>query len=261
MTTVRIALERCVLTILLLGLALPANASPQEEEQGWRARIAPYFWLTSVSGDLTLVGQDVPADTPLGDVLEALDASIMSHFEVSNGNWGVFLGQVYARMSTGFETGGPIKVSVDASLVLRVIESGGVVRLLDSRSKWSPDVSAIVGIRYWSQEFELQRGDRTPTRLGVDWLDPFLGVRASFHPSNRVEFDFRGDVGGFGISNDTSDISWNLWFNAAYHVSSTVSFWAGYRALYADFTEGENIGRYTYDATLHGPTLGIGFTF
>jgi hypothetical protein len=69
-------------------------------------------------------------------------------------------------------------------------------------------------------------------------------------------FGLRGDIGGFGIGN-ASDLALNgnAFFN--WQITQPLSMQFGYRALYIKYNEGEN----EWNATQHGPWLGVGLSF
>ena len=66
----------------------------------------------------------------------------------------------------------------------------------------------------------------------------------------------RGDFGGFGIGN-ASDLALNgsVFFN--WQINEPFSLHVGYRALYMKYNEGEN----EWNATQHGPWVGLGLVF
>ena len=63
-----------------------------------------------------------------------------------------------------------------------------------------------------------------------------------------------GIIGGFGAS---SDFMWDLFGGVNYEVNDWFSLNAGYRGSGVDY---EN-GGFVYDTVMHGPTLGLVFTF
>lgn len=63
-------------------------------------------------------------------------------------------------------------------------------------------------------------------------------------------------MGGFGIGN-ASDLALNGNIFVNWQINELFSLSGGYRALYMKYNSGDN----EYNATQHGPWLGIGFTF
>lgn len=62
--------------------------------------------------------------------------------------------------------------------------------------------------------------------------------------------NINGDTGGFGVS---SDFTWQGLALIDFQPWRNVAIVAGYRAIYSDYS---NDG-FTYDATVHGPVVGI----
>ncbi len=60
----------------------------------------------------------------------------------------------------------------------------------------------------------------------------------------------RGDIGGFGAG---SDFTWQALGLIDWQPFKYVSFIAGYRGLYQDYKD----DNFKYDATTHGPLLGV----
>ena len=66
----------------------------------------------------------------------------------------------------------------------------------------------------------------------------------------------RADVGGFGISG-CSQFTWNVEAAAEYQCSDRASVFAGYRALYIDYANGD----FGYNMRLDGPVAGFVLKF
>lgn len=48
------------------------------DPNGWEFTVAPYVWLTAVSGDITVKGANAPIDASIGDVLNDLNLAAMA---------------------------------------------------------------------------------------------------------------------------------------------------------------------------------------
>ena len=85
--------------------------------------------------------------------------------------------------------------------------------------------------------------------------------RAALNPPNPVDKD-QNFVGGFGVG---SDFTWQVvggfnWTRERKFLGMDVSGVIGYRALSVDYTEGGS-SKFAYDNVLHGPLLGLRFSF
>ena len=67
----------------------------------------------------------------------------------------------------------------------------------------------------------------------------------------------RGDVGGFGISSDTSNFSWQAMAMIGYDITRRFSVWGGYRALSIDTEEGSGTKKNGVNVVLSGVILGL----
>ena len=109
---------------------------------------------------------------------------------------------------------------------------------------------------------ELRR-NRAVARSGtVDWVDPLVGGRVRMEIAPGHELFVRGDVGGFGVG---SQFSWQAVggysFDYAVQNGITYSGLIGYKALYADYAQGQGRRRYEFDMLMHGPVVGISLRF
>ena len=74
------------LLLVLLPVLFGAPAAAQETpEEGWHFVIVPYLWLTSLSGELTVIGAEIPVEAPFEEVIESLDTAFMFHVEAGRG--------------------------------------------------------------------------------------------------------------------------------------------------------------------------------
>jgi hypothetical protein len=103
------------------------------------------------------------------------------------------------------------------------------------------------------------RRNRAVARSGtIDWVDPLVGGRVRMEVAPGHELFVRGDVGGFGVG---SKFSWQAVggysFDYAVKDGITYSGLIGYKALYADYAQGQGRKRYEFDMLQHGPVVGI----
>jgi hypothetical protein len=90
------------------------------------------------------------------------------------------------------------------------------------------------------------------------WYDPILIARLTADIKDKWLFQFRGDVGGFGIG---SDLTWQLQGYAGYRFTKVFQLSAGYRILSTDYSSGEERTQFIFDTNEFGPVIRIGFNF
>lgn len=225
-------------------------------------------------------------DASFADIVKESDTlvALMGDFEARNGPFGLLANVVWSKI--GFERDdvrnrtlapgvtGTLAASLGLNLEMAIVEVGGVYEVVRS-GPLAFDI--LAGARYWHQEAALSlavsaavqvsdlkvAGARAFARSGsVDWLDPIIGARVRYTVQPGHELWVRGDIGGFGGG---SDFSWQAIgayrFELGTYRGITFSGVIGYRALYADNTQGEGRQRYEFDMLQHRPVLGISARF
>lgn len=155
---------------------------------------------------------------------------------------------------------------------------GGCAKDLAPTSTTALDV--IAGARYWNLQADLtldivdeidipafgirREGSRAIADGGtVEWVDPLIGLRLRHEFADGGELFVRADFGGFGAG---SAFSWNAiagysWECECRPFGATMRGVIGYRALYADYSEGSGHHRFEWDMTIFGPIIGTSFVF
>jgi hypothetical protein len=269
----------------LAGSWAYAQSTSAPEEPGksrWKFDIIPYFWMAGLSGDVTVRGVPGHVSESFSDILSDLDFGAQAHIEAHKDRWGLFLDGTYLKLSTSgnatrVTTGAAgelqetTQIQADIGMKEWIVEFGGTY----NAGRWSLGegtsvaLDALGGVRYWYLKTDVDVGIQqtlgdfsrylAPTVSATkDWLDPFVGGRLRFDLPKNFMVVLRGDVGGFDVG---SQISWNLAGYIGYNVSRVVSLWAGYRAMYVDYETGSGFNKFTFDATMYGPVIGMGFLF
>lgn len=228
---------------------------PQEENSGWHFRVAPYLWLTSVSG--TVGAGPLSADANLGasDALSKLTFGFMVLTEIGYDRWSIENDVIYARFQTSKETPGPRFGQLNSTL---------------NQFQWT----SLLGYRVIQTErfsFDLQGGFRMLS-LGLDleltpgllngrfrsfsrtWIDPVIGFRSRAYLSDWLFVIARGDIGGFGAN---SELTWQAFAGAGAQISRWAAFVAGYRAIGYDYDQ----AGFSYEITTYGPVAGFELRF
>lgn len=256
----RVKISSIVLGMLLLSSSL-SIAQEKTTDGDWQFNLAPfYLWAISIDGDLT-VGTDrlpgniaptIPIDVPFDDVFDNLEAAFIVHFEAMHkSNWGVLVDVDYLNISNDFTNS--LGLGLDVDLEVTLAEVAGLYRL----NRDAHTFDALLGLRGYrmNPEVSLLRGP-TLTDQTQDWLDPFVGGRWIWNFAESWSVVARGDIGGFGIG---SDFAWQALGLIEWQPFEYVSFLAGYRALDIDYDDGSGSDYFKFDATIHGPVLGVNF--
>lgn len=267
------------------------ETAPIDSDNSWDLRFTPYAWLPWIKGDVNIKGQQVNVDANIFNIIDDSDSIVpwMSYLEARKGRFSGYLDAIYAKLKF---SGGDVRqtnpipglsVSVGAAAGVKykfgIIEAGAAYEL--SRVPSGNGMTAFdiyAGGRYWYQNMELDlavsgtvttpRGFTrtanlvTSGKVTADWIDPLIGLRMRHSLAPGKEIVVKGDIGGFGAG---SDFSYNLLAAYTWEFSDRWGVtWAGavgYRALYADYSEGAGTNKFTYDLLWHGPTLGLSMRF
>jgi hypothetical protein len=140
-----------------------------------------------------------------------------------------------------------------------IVDAAGFYQL----GKWGQEkpvtLDALAGVRYWhvSDELTLKgpRGIINYNNSDSTYLiDPIIGLRTKIYLTRKLSVSLHGDVGGFGVSDNSSDLTWQALGTLGYDFTRHFSLAVGYRALSTYQPDGKNM-----DLLLHGPFLALDF--
>jgi hypothetical protein len=259
----------CAVGLFLPALLMSSPAFSADEEMGWKHEVVVYGYGTSIEGDVGIRNISVPVDVGFDDILDNLKFGAMGYYEArKDDQWSLIFDVAYLSL---YSKGTPVNnniitVNTKAELSQTVVEAMVAYKVLDHED---PDafyrdvqVDVIGGARY--NQLDLSLGvEAGPLGAGsrskkVDWVDPIIGLRTRFKPSDNVNVSLYGDVGGFGVG---SDLTWQVVARVGYQFDNNLELSAGYRVLYMDYEEGSGADYFSYDATYQGPVIGLGYKF
>jgi hypothetical protein len=252
-----------VALVLLVAAPCFAAADNDNDSAGdnWQFNLAPfYLWGINLEGDLS-IGVDKtpgnipltkPIDIPFEDVFASLEGAFVVHFEAMHkSNFGFLVDVDYLNIGSDFTT--PKGFGLDVDFKVTLAEAAGLYRV----KKNNHNFDAIFGLRGYkiNPSVSLLNGP-TVVDETQDWLDPFVGGRWIWNFAEGWSVAARGDIGGFGIG---SDFAWQAVGLFEWQPFQYVSFLAGYRVLDVDYEDGSGNDYFKFDATVHGPLLGVNF--
>jgi hypothetical protein len=270
---------RCFLTIVIVVLIAALNAptlAAQEKpvESGWEITVAPYMWAISMDGNVTVRGLEAEIDASFNDILDELNFAVMLAYEARKGHWGLWGNTIYSNLGNSDVKGPAGLGEIDPSVTAFWQELGGFYRLgnwdlADSSDKKTPSVTVdtFLGARYTYLDTKIDfEGVFSGFVNNIDedksWLEPLLGIRTIWDLNERWVLTMAGDIGGVAFG---SDFAWSASGLFGYQFSlfgqDNARFFAGYRALSQDYTDGSGNDKFEWDVTLHGPILGLGIRF
>ena len=248
-----------LLLVAFLMVCPSALAEQTSEDKTWQFNLAPfYLWAVTIDGDVTLGTNTVPVTVPFSDIFDNLEGAFIIHFEAMRKNkWGFLVDVNYLDVTNGVTLqpgpGPGVQTNVDFNTTLG--ELSGLYRI--NRDKHNFDL--IAGMRYTKLKNKVTTlAGPVLADASIDWVDPLIGARWLWDFADEWKLIARGDIGGFGIG---SDFAWQGLAAVDWQPFKHVSFIGGYRAIGQDYEEGSGSSLFRFDATIHGPLLGVNFRF
>lgn len=267
-----------VLLVVLVTLSGPVFAQKEFAEEKelrmvrdskWDLFIAPYGWLTGVSGTVVTDGEETVIDVPFEDFLENVNAGLMLYFEARRNKLILAFDGTWANL--GSEVDGRL-FDLDIEIQQRIYgirvgfeayrtQIGDVIEKPLFNYQRIGVVDLFIGGRYFKTESLVTLippvGNEREISVADSRIDPFIGLRIAWDMSYRWAFGFNGDIGGFGIG-DAAQFSWQAEAEFGFRVSRRVTIFGGYRHLEYDTVTGEGTDRNGTDFRQSGPIIGAG---
>jgi hypothetical protein len=225
------------------------------------------MWMSGLDSTMAVKGHTAKASLSFGDIWDNLDTSVMVHLEAQKGNWSIFGDGIWIALS---DTAGGPRGHLDVTMNLdQAIAVGAVAyKFVDARfgqpsSKDANDATRLTVDAYGGARYNDIRGKINPERIGsfrgeLSWVDPLVGVRANVELTPRLTLTTRGDVGGFGGSDDAS---WFFMTGLDWKLTPCVFLGAGYAVLTQRYRDGNDPGDFSIKEKLSGPILTVTFLF
>ncbi|BCP53498.1 hypothetical protein K32_21150 [Kaistia sp. 32K] len=242
---------------IALGYAAPAFAAdivaPEEPVveaapagSGWTFTVAPYVWMSSMSGDVKYGQRQAHFDSDFSKLLSNLDFAAMGTVEAKYDRFSIFSDLLYMKLSAD---GSSPKGRLDVAVGTEILQwTPAVAYSVVQTSRGNLDV--LAGARLWSIEtsFEAQAGDRGLDREHTaTWVDAVVGVKGQYSLTDSVFLSGWAMAGG-----GASDFNWDVLGSIGYKFNDRFSATAGYRAQGIDYEKGS----FVYDQVLQGPVIG-----
>lgn len=231
---------------------LYAFMSAQELRKGKLGIFADVFWAKMRVPVSVAIKGDIPTLPALPNLPLAITATGGATVNIVIAEPGVAY-EIFNRSS-----GGSFKDPA-------VVERSTAVDVLAGARYWylNPDIGLNVTATVSIPALGLSRtaGGRVAGDVTIDWWDPFIGLRVRHQRGPGKELVVRGDIGGFGVG---SDFTWKL--EGLYNFDTKllghdVTAQLGYRALYADYEQGQGRNTLAFDWLWHGPIMGLKMKF
>ena len=242
-------------------LAMETRNSAAPAEDPWQFSVVPLLWLSGVNGNVTVNGRQADVDVGFDKLFQHFNGGFMADFELRKNNFGFYVQPNYMSLAADASTG---PLTGNDNITIWIVEGGGYYQF----AKWGEEkpltLEGVVGVRYWGlqNEFTL-RGSRGIINFSASdstsLVDPLVGLHAQKYLTEKLSVTVRGDVGGFGISNSSSDLSWQAVALLGYDFTRHFALYAGYRALALKEGNGSGANQKGADLVLNGALIGLDF--
>ena len=239
----------------IVALAAGSPAQAQAPASGsWQVTIAPYFLGASMTGTVTVKGQELDVDMSFSDILDHLQFGAMGLVVARKGNWGFGGDAIWMSLGAEGTSPGPLAITGSADVNQGAFSFYGLRRL-------APVADLMFGVRVNTLQADLRFNG--PGQRSADgsktWVDPIVGVQLHT-PENgrRWHAQVYSEVGGFGAG---SDFTWQVFPTFGVNLAKWVSIDFGYRWLGIDYSSGENETLFEWDVLTQGPLIGFAFKF
>lgn len=230
------------------------------DDKKWNFLADAYLMFPYMNGEVSL-GESItyPVDATAGDIFNKLQMGAMLYFEAKTEKWAITSDMVYMNLTQDVS---PTTLIPSGSVGAKqfIWEAAGMYRIF---SYWEIGIGGR--LNYLQTNIDAQRNVILPAgteevkdSYSKTWFDPVIITRFSTDIKDKWLFQFRGDVGGFGIG---SDLTWQLQAYAGYRFTQVFQLSAGYRVLSTDFKSGDDQKEFRFNVKEFGPVLRLGFNF
>ena len=233
------------------------DSQTEVSDNKWGFIIEPYILFPNMAGNIGLRNlPEVDVDANPGDIFSKLSFGGMLYLEAHNDDWAITSDLLYMDLKQDV-TPGTLISSGNINAHQWAWEFAGLYRI-------APFLEAGIGGRLNNIQagLDINRkeigGETIPISADMSetWVDPIILIRLTGDIKNKWQFQFRGDVGGFGIG---SDFAYQAQGMVGYSFIRWFQLTAGYRILGMNYDKGEGENRFRYDMNIFGPMIKLGF--
>jgi hypothetical protein len=240
-------------------IAQAGGGRPDPPADTWQFRLAPYLWTPRTKTALDVRQFSRSITIAVVDVIPQLHFTFAAHAEATWREWTGFLDLFYLSMGQSETLNG---ISVSTNLQQMFFEFGGTYRLgpVSLGRAGRLTLEPLAGGRFIWVDTSLGFPNQKVSN-SASLIDPMIGGRITYHLTDTVALWFRGDVGGFGISDSQTQLTYNLLAGLEWRFSSRASAVAGWRYMDIDLETGSGASTFNADIQMSGPFLAVNAHF
>jgi hypothetical protein len=191
------------------------NAFPNE----WNYSLRPYFFLSGMSGSVTVDPVTIPLNSKFSDLLKNVKLGGFIGVTAIKGQWGV--GGDFQYINLYAKNTGTLETAFDLKNVIGEVD-------VIYRPRMAPTLRFLAGVRVYSLTQTLVINERKIPPSSTTVIDPVIGAHGTWALGNAWDFELRGDIGGFGIS---SEFTYQMMALFHWDINDSLSLPFGYRIL------------------------------
>ncbi len=231
----------------------PAPVAPADS--GWSFELALYAPMMGLDGKTGIAPVYSDIDISFDDILDNLDGSLSGAFEARYDRWTITADLIWIKLSDSSYPTANSYLGLELQQYMGSLTVGYELFNNDCTRLEILGGAALTSLDVDVDLFTPRLPTTTRYASGSEtWIDPVVGLRLRHKLSERWGLFATGVYGGFGVS---SDEYWQAMGGIAYRLTEHSTIALAYRAISVDYQD----GRFLYDATASGPTLGVIFNF
>lgn len=216
-----------------------------------QAIIAPYGWMSGVSGDVGVRDLSADVDVRFVDLLKHLRFAAMGTFEVEYGPWLLVSDNMYLSLAVDHTLSrGRLQPNLDFTFKAFI---GQAFAGYSMEASPTVVVDVLLGGRLWATSSTLNvSGDlRSRERSNsANWVDALGGLRVRWDPRERWQLSIAGDAGAGGSTSTVEGMA-----TVGYGLSRHWQVWGAYRYLYENYQKND----FSFKGHLDGPVIGASY--
>ena len=250
---------RIKLTVLIVLATTCVGSLARAEDTQWQFNISPYIWVPSSDSELGVNGVpfEAESDTDLSNVLDVLDFAMLVNGEARYGKFALLYDVQYIKLSDhDGQTTGPAPRELDTDVTFAAGALALEYRIIE-QPKFALDVFGGARVLYADVGLDVEAGVVLPALAGGQsktWVDPIVGAKCDYQFAERWGLHGYADIGGFGVG---SDLTYQLAATVSFSFNEHVALEGGYCVYDVEFEDGS----FRFETLLHGPIVGLAFSF
>ncbi len=236
-------------------LRLPGTPRAQATASDWQVAIAPYFYMSGLTGTIGARGRTAEVDMDFSDVFEELNLGLMGTVEARKGRFVIVNDLLWIKLGEERDTPGGLFSSAKLGVNMFVWDPEAGYRVYEG-SGGSFDV--LGGVRLMSIENNLNFRAGSLPAFDVSerktWATPVIGGHGTVNLTKKFFLSTKFDIGG-GLG---ADFTGQFYGGGGYRLTPKIALLGGYRYMRTDY---DSEGGFLFDTTMNGLLLGVKFTF